>query len=303
MTKLKKFKETVPPWMKLSFIDVVEMLDNSPTKKFMPMLVEIFNSSFESRIEYWGDSELIEIKSRINKKLPHVSKNFGDEHPSFFYILNTILDNTSDTEIEIVNDFINQYERKQICGIDISQIKTIEQIENISTVINIKNIGKEFSKQTHVDMDNDEWLVVRPLTYEASLKYGANTRWCTASRDNPYQYFDYTKNSVLGYCINKKTGYKVAFHIKRKDENVSTDISFWNASDDRIDSLSANISSQILCLIKEIYSSSETKTNKQLGCEYWKKSHDLHFSEHDDEIHQVINTTNVINDNIRTVNQ
>jgi len=34
-------------------------------------------------------------------------------------------------------------------------------------------------------------------------------------------------------------------------------------------------------LIKKMYSSSETKTNKELGGEYWTKSHDLHMKEDD----------------------
>jgi len=32
-------------------------------------------------------------------------------------------------------------------------------------------------------------------------------------------------------------------------------------------------------LIKKMYSSSETKTNKELGGEYWTKSYDLHMKE------------------------
>ena len=28
-----------------------------------------------------------------------------------------------------------------------------------------------------------DWLMLIPLTYQASCKYGANTQWCVASRD------------------------------------------------------------------------------------------------------------------------
>jgi hypothetical protein len=43
--------------------------------------------------------------------------------------------------------------------------------------------------------------------------------------------------------------------------------------------LSAEIDFDVYNLIKKMYSSSETKTNKELGGEYWTKSHDLHMKE------------------------
>ena len=64
-----------------------------------------------------------------------------------------------------------------------------------------------------------------------------------------------------------------------KDGNKFYDISFWNSIDERIDSLSAEIDFDVYQLIKNIYTSSETKTNKELGGEYWVQSHDLHMKE------------------------
>jgi hypothetical protein len=166
--------------------------------------------------------------------------------------------------------------------VDINQIKTLNEIESVVNLINIKNIGKEFSKQTYVDLDTEKWLVIRPLTYESSLKYGAHTKWCTAAKNNPYQFFRYTEHGVLVYCINKETGYKLAFHMFI-DGNKFYDISFWNSIDERIDSLSAEIDFDVYQLIKNIYTSLETKTNKELGGEYWAQSHDLHMKEDETE--------------------
>jgi hypothetical protein len=64
-----------------------------------------------------------------------------------------------------------------------------------------------------------------------------------------------------------------------KENKKFYDISFWNSIDDRIDSLSAEIDFDVYNLIKKMYSSSETKTNKELGGEYWTKSHDLHMKD------------------------
>ena len=277
MTKLKKFKETVPPWMSLSLIDVLEMIDPSKTNKFLPMLTNIVDSSFKNRVGNWGD-DTIEFIHRIETISPHLKGTFDVSDPSLVYSFWALLERIPNNELDSLVDFIELYEKHQIPGVDINQIKTLNEIESVVNLINIKNIGKEFSKQTYVDLDTEKWLVIRPLTYESSLKYGAHTKWCTAAKSNPYQFFRYTEEGVLVYCINKETGYKLAFHMF-KDGNKFYDISFWNSIDERIDSLSAEIDFDVYQLIKNIYTSSETKTNKELGGEYWVQSHDLHMKE------------------------
>ena len=259
MTKLKKFKETVPPWMSLSLIDVLEMIDPSKTNKFLPMLTNIVDSSFKNRVGNWGD-DTIEFIHRIETISPHLKGTFDVSDPSLVYSFWALLERIPNNELDSLVDFIELYEKHQIPGVDINQIKTLNEIESVVNLINIKNIGKEFSKQTYVDLDTEKWLVIRPLTYESSLKYGAHTKWCTAAKNNPYQFFRYTKEGVLVYCINKETGYKLAFHMFREG-NKFYDISFWNSIDERIDSLSAEIDFDVYQLIKNIYTSSETKTN------------------------------------------
>ena len=277
MTKLKKFKETVPPWMSLSLIDVLEMIDPSKTNKFLPMLTNIVDSSFKNRVGNWGD-DTIEFIHRIETISPHLKGTFDVSDPSLVYSFWALLERIPNNELDSLVDFIEMYEKHQITGVDINQVKTLNEIESVINLINIKNIGKEFSKQTYVDLDTEKWLVIRPLTYDSSLKYGAHTKGCTAAKNNPYQFFRYTEEGVLVYCINKETGYKLAFHMFREG-NKFYDISFWNSIDERIDSLSAEIDFDVYQLIKNIYTSSETKTNKELGGEYWVQSHDLHMKE------------------------
>ena len=277
MTKLKKFKETAPSWMKLSLIDVLEMIDPSNTNKFLPMLTNIVDSSFKNRVGNWKE-DTIEFIRRIETIAPHLKGTFDISDPSLIYSFWTLLERIPNNELDSLVDFIEMYEKHQITGVDINQVKTLNEIESVINLINIKNIGKEFSKQTYVDLDTEKWLVIRPLTYESSLKYGAHTKWCTAAKSNPYQFFRYTEEAVLIYCINKETGYKLAFHMFR-DGNKFYDISFWNSVDDRIDSLSAEIDFDVYQLIKNIYTSSETKTNKELGGEYWTQSYGLHMKE------------------------
>jgi hypothetical protein len=53
--------------------------------------------------------------------------------------------------------------------------------------------------------------VVKPLSYLSSLKYGAGTKWCTASDQIILTIFtNMPRRGILIYVINKKTGNKVA---------------------------------------------------------------------------------------------
>ena len=65
-------------------------------------------------------------------------------------------------------------------------------------------MDKELSKQTHKLYEDNEWLVIKPMSYQASLKYGASTKWCTVSNDSSEYYFKYSKRGILIYSINKK---------------------------------------------------------------------------------------------------
>ncbi len=271
MTKLKKFKETAPKWMTMSLFDCLEMLDPSKTNKFVPMMVNIINSEFEKRVESWGENELNEIALSMSRYYPtfNIDLKTGNISPTTLHVIYRLLDNINSHERDLLGSFMDYHERNVFSNVDINQIKDINEIEQLITLIEIKNIGKEFAKQVHVDLENDTWCIIRPLTYEASLKYGSSTKWCTASRNNPYQFFNYTENGMLIYCINKKTGYKLAIHAYKNRKGSTDEISFWNSKDDRIDSLMTDLDYETFQLIKNIVTSKEIQTNKELGSNYW----------------------------------
>ena len=272
MTKLKEFRETVPSWMKMSFFDVLQTIDPSKTNKFLPMLSNMVINHFEKKDVRHNN----ELRHELEIRLPIIKnqiQNFDTATLWMVYHLSQIL---SLGDLETIFEFIQMYENHQIPNVDINKLKSFNELETIITLVGIKNLGKEYAKQIHVDLENEKWLIVRPLTHEASLKYGANTRWCTASKSNPYQYFRYTENGVLVYCINKENGYKLAFHMFKENDGFY-EISFWNSADDRIDSLTAEIDYDVFNLIRNMYSNNNTKTNKELGGEYWTKSYEAYL--------------------------
>jgi len=261
--------------MTISLFDCLEMIDPSKTNKFVPMMVNIINSEFEKRVENWGENELNEIELTMSRYYPTFNIDLKSENisPTTLHAIYRLLDNINSHERDLFGSFMDYYEKNMFSNIDINQIKDISEIEQLITLIDIKNIGKEFAKQVHVDLENDTWCIVRPLTYEASLKYGSSTKWCTASKNNPYQFFNYTENGMLIYCINKETGYKLAIHAYKNRRGNADEISFWNSKDDRIDSLMTDLDYETFQVIKNIVTSKEIQTNKELGENYWIESY------------------------------
>ena len=271
MTKLKEFRETAPSWMKMSFLDVLQTIDPSKTNKFLPMLSNMMINWFEKKEAHHNN----DLRHELETKLPLIKNKIQNFDTPTLWTVYHLIQILQSHDLDTIFEFIQMYEKHQVPNVDINKLKSFNELETIITLVGIKNLGKEFAKHVHVDLENEKWLIVRPLTLEASLKYGANTRWCTASKGNPYQFFRYTEEGVLVYCINKETGYKLAFHMF-KENNRFYDISFWNSADDRIDSLTAEIDYDVFNLIKDMYSNNTTKTNKELGGEYWTKSYETY---------------------------
>ena len=149
----------------------------------------------------------------------------------------------------LLKEFINLNEKKLIENNDLTTYKTFEELELQISLSSLKTIDKEMAKQVLKLYETDEWLVVKPLSYQASLKYGASTKWCTASKDSPDYYFRYSRRGILIYCINKKTGNKVGA-FKNLDTGYDVETSFWNITDQRIDSMESGLPNDVLDVIR-----------------------------------------------------
>ena len=273
MTKLKEFRESVPSWMKMSMIDVLEMMDPSKTNKYLPMLVQVFDDSNSSRYNI-NVHEIKEYENALARKLPFIKDKIKSLDKKILFTIWHFIEQLRTNEVETMIEFIESYEKNQINNVDVNTLKDFQEIEKIVNLISLKNLGKEYSKQVSIELETEKWLVIRPLTYESSVKYGASTRWCTAAKNNPNQYFRYTENGVLIYCINRDTGVKTAFHCWIDSQKTPYDISFWNSADDRIDSLLSDLDSEVINILKKIITSSDVKSNKEIGGEFWTKSYD-----------------------------
>jgi len=139
------------------------------------------------------------------------------------FLLHNLHPNSSVEEVVDMVDLIKEFDRFQSALPE----KDINKYNNF-TLANAIKIHKEKSKSQQKKDDvsgaekiyeDSNILIVKPLTYEASCKYGAGTRWCTTMANEPRYFNQYAKgpDQALYYIILKKFDrnnkfYKIAIH-------------------------------------------------------------------------------------------
>jgi len=125
-----------------------------------------------------------------------------------------------DMDVEIALKLVNDFNKFQpnLSKKDINQYDTFEELDMALFPVIMKEREKELEKQVERVYEDDKFVVIKPKTHRASCKYGANTKWCTSSKDD--QHFKrYTSGGQeLYYIINKsnstnKNYSKVAIHF------------------------------------------------------------------------------------------
>ena len=114
-------------------------------------------------------------------------------------------------------------------------------------------ISEKFKVEPHEYIklfENDDFLLVIPLTFDASCKYGAGTKWCTTSKDSDDMFKKHNRMGSLGYIIIKNKelqakleSSKFGMYINKPGENYlggrypsPQGIIFYNDINDPMDS-------------------------------------------------------------------
>jgi hypothetical protein len=286
-------------------IDGIEIINHLVGKsKYTEMLVNLIkndrlNQHDNRRADYEYEMiELYGVKKEVVAELSTVD----------LLTLSMFMNNFVGTDnFRMFKEFIDLNEQNLIVQNDVTKYKTFKDIELQISLSELKNINKELSKQTHKLYEDEEWLVIKPMSYQASLKYGASTKWCTASRDNSDYYLRYSRNGILIYCINKITGDKVGA-FKRIDE-YERETSFWDIVDQRIDSMESGLPIVVMDVIKKEFKEqvksnfellSDEERNRQLmelEVQYIKSQEDLPLPQNEAEatyVNRLRNTARIV---------
>lgn len=268
MSRIKELKKQYPE-LNITMLDLLSKLDKSGTYKYLPLICKIFGKRwsfdaqvskndkdrFRQEIKLWLENKGIDSENLSDSSL-YVYHRFADEFISEYY--------------DTINTFMKLMDQNLVENNDVTSYKSIDEIRSAVTLASMKMWEKELEGQAHKEYEDDKWLIIRPLTFSASCKYGSSTRWCTTYKAEK-QYFErYWRRGILIYFINKKNGYKVAAF---KALDGDTEFSFWNAEDQRVDFLEINFDDYLYSIVRSIFKSN--KTNKDLCTEEIQKQ--VHF--------------------------
>ena len=139
MTKLKEFRETAPDWMKISMLDVLEMMDSSKTNKFLPMLTQIVDNSYRTRTD--SPHEIDEYRRELVRRIPSLENKINTFDKASLFAIYHMIEQIRVSELETMLDFMDSYEKNQINNVDINKLRDFQEIEKIVNLISLKNLG------------------------------------------------------------------------------------------------------------------------------------------------------------------
>lgn len=266
MSKIKELKTNTNHIVNL--VDVVELFVPDKRSKYTDLILRIMART--ENIEEYAS----EVKDSLCKTYDFLDKKELDRFgPIQLILIYKFIDNYFHQEDLITfRKFCEFNERGLIQQNDLSQYKTFDEINEQVSLGELKVSSKQLEKEITKVFDNDEWLLIRPLTYFASRKYGSNTKWCTTSADTPDYFRKYSKRGVLIYCINKITGYKVASFYSL--DVSDPEFSFWNQQDVRVDSLDTELNDELRLIIRNVCKDPFAKSNRDLLSKEQQKNED-----------------------------
>jgi hypothetical protein len=240
----------------INLVKIIESLVPDKKTKYVELLARIIHEEIDKKMS----------KDNFVKKIEdYKSDNFSSLEKYFIiFILDRILNKI---EIDEFNYFCDKFESNALKGVDLQTLSAEDVVIHVQTLQEIDK-EKDLEKATYKLVDNDEWLVLLPLTYEASKKYGMNTKWCTASEGTDDHFYEYSSNGILVYIINRQTNVKHAIFYDIEDiyEDIQNRITLWNSEDKPIELFLISLPDSVLNPIKNYFINAR-KTNQELYIE------------------------------------
>ena len=211
---------------------IANAIDPTPQNKYVDMICRMIdNNLVEENISRQNKDDLIGYLTDVY----HLDKNYLKmlSHSQLFilYHISDRFFTSRESEIREIKKFIDYNERGLIINKDVNTYKSFDDMMSAMSLAEMKSFSKDMEKQAHIVYQDNKWVILRPLTYEASCKYGAATKWCTTDRNKEY-FLRYWSECVLIYVINKQTGYKFAVSknlVSSYEDDKKTQ--FWNSKD------------------------------------------------------------------------
>jgi hypothetical protein len=250
MSKIEELKKQNPALV-IDVVGIIHQLFDKP--KYTEMAINLIKNKISNQ-NYQIEDIVNELTREYGFKKEDLKLKSNQEILNIFKVIS---DYFGYSNFNVIKKFIELNERKLIVNNDLTSYKTFDELELQMSLTSLRLIDKEMEKQVQKLYETDEWLVIKPLSFLASKKYGSSTKWCTTSEDNPEYYLKYSRRGILIYCINKISGDKVAA-FKSIDDSYERETSFWNLVDQRIDSLESGLPTEVMNIIRDEFTNTKS---------------------------------------------
>ena len=245
-----EFVKQHPHTLGLDNYTLIKYILGNKTNKYLPLIVKQIHSVSEDMMkkyqgevndEYVGYLKKYNLDDSVLGVLP-------DKHrlSVLWYFRNL---SEVGLDMKMLLEFDEMMENNLIHDTDLTTYDNFSKIQEQLNIAYTKKVLKEERSLVDVVFENDEWLAIRPLTFESSKKYGAGTKWCTTSENNPHHFYRYSDMGVLIYLYNKLNNRKFGIHFNMEESRFG--IQIYNEVDDRIDSSDARIQFEVMDQIKQ----------------------------------------------------
>lgn len=255
MSRIKELKEKYPQ-LNVSLFDIMTRIDISKSNKYLPLICKLFSKRFDVNQQYGVDLEngVKDLKSR----LINCGVDIDGLTPDQLSVMVHFLDYYNHDNLNSISQFMDYMEKGLIENKDVLTYNDLDSIKGAITLASMREWTKDLEGEVIKEYEDDKWLIVRPLTFAASTKYGAATRWCTTYQKEKQYFEKYWRQGVLVYFINKISGYKFAGYRSLNGDN---ELSFWTAEDNRVDYLFLDVEEYLFPIVRKIFSSKDTNKN------------------------------------------
>ena len=195
------------------------------------------------------------------------------------FVLKNTHPNSSPEEVEDIIELVKEFDRfqqsldvKDINKYDLDGLKLTIEYHKETSKSQLKKFDTSGAKKLYEDKN---LLIVKPLTYEASCKYGAGTKWCTTTAGQPSHFDSHTQGKqALYYIILKNFNrdnkfYKIAIHMT---PNIET---WYDSTDERMSDREKEVfnlgTPKVIETIRKDYEESQ----KERGDLFFKKLFDF----------------------------
>ena len=257
----KKVLKEQHPWANINFIDILSLVDPSGTNKFLPLMIKHLKVELNERNKRHEEDRKY-IIDEITSNTGINPSNFENYDTYTLERINNLMDTFGRDNISLLVELNEHLKCHRIEKNDVSQYKSFDDIREVVKIASFKQAQKELKSSTHVVFEDEHWLMIKPLTFESSRKYGSSTKWCTTMENNKNYFYNYSSDGILVYIFNKVTNMKTAAHIRLQEKGrYENPVKLYNEQDVETDSYVLKLPTQVMETLMEEYRKSITNEN------------------------------------------